>query len=200
MAEMRMCKECGKLFLPKGREKYCPDTHYRPCPICGTPVVNIYLSDPPRKCDNCRGRRNLKPATNHSKLFNDKKFGFDDNKFKFAPKPAAESAKPESTPKVAQVTYTAPKIKTQDIITEIPETIDQKEFCDEVTGTVRRYVGPVIKNAFIPGHDYELTINHNDQTYGVKSDLDVTDHKEVNIFLHFTSQISINQNFARIKE
>ena len=56
MIEMRKCKECGKLFHPKGREKYCSDIHYRPCPICGTPVEAKYLSDPPRRCNNCKSK------------------------------------------------------------------------------------------------------------------------------------------------
>lgn len=52
--EMRRCKECGKLFMPKGREQYCSNIHYRPCPICGDPVEAKYLSDPPRRCPKCK--------------------------------------------------------------------------------------------------------------------------------------------------
>lgn len=57
MANMRKCKECGKLFQPKGREQYCSDVHYRPCPVCGTLVEVKYLSDPPRRCANCKGSK-----------------------------------------------------------------------------------------------------------------------------------------------
>ena len=58
--EMRKCKECGELFQPKGREQYCPKQHYRPCPVCGTPVLAKYLSDPPRRCDMCKkSHRNI---------------------------------------------------------------------------------------------------------------------------------------------
>lgn len=204
MAELRKCKECGKMFLPKGREQYCPDVHYRPCPICGTPVVAKYLSDPPKRCDNCRGRKAATPkpaASSPSKLFK-----FVDDQFKFAPKPKETEAPQEVKPEVApQAASSVPQqhdglFKTDDIIFEIPETIDRKDFCKELTGSVRRYIGPVIKNGFIPGHDYELSVKHELNTYGVGSDLDVTDHKEVKIFLHYTSQISINQNFARLKE
>ena len=52
--DMRQCKECGKLFVPKGREQYCSDIHYRPCPVCGKPVEAKYLSDPARRCDDCK--------------------------------------------------------------------------------------------------------------------------------------------------
>ena len=52
--EMRKCKECGKLFAPKGREQYCSDIHYRPCPVCGKPVEAKYLSDPARRCEDCK--------------------------------------------------------------------------------------------------------------------------------------------------
>lgn len=200
MAEMRTCKECGKLFIPKGRERYCSDVHYRPCPICGTPVEAKYLSDPPRKCNNCRGKRSApKPQSKPSKMFkfDDAKFSFGEDKFKFAPQPKTEE-KAEPTREIPKPT--SPIIKTSDIITEIPETVNEGLFCKETTGTVRRYIGPEIKNGFIPGHDYELIVDHSGQCYGVKSELDVTDHAEVNIFLHYTSQISINQNFARIKE
>lgn len=65
MPEMRKCKECGKLFQPKGREQYCSDIHYRPCPICGTPVEAKYLSDPPRRCANCKASNKL---AEHSRM------------------------------------------------------------------------------------------------------------------------------------
>ena len=54
---MRKCKECGKLFQPKGREQYCSDVHYRPCPVCGKLVEVKYLSDPPRRCENCKSQK-----------------------------------------------------------------------------------------------------------------------------------------------
>lgn len=53
--EMKKCKECGKLFLPKSkRQQYCDAIHYRPCPVCGKPVIAKYLSDPARRCDDCK--------------------------------------------------------------------------------------------------------------------------------------------------
>jgi len=55
---INICKECGKQFEAKSaRIMYCPGPHYRPCPICGEPVLAKYLSDPPRRCDKCRGAK-----------------------------------------------------------------------------------------------------------------------------------------------
>lgn len=55
------CAACGKLFQPKGRERYCPGPHYKPCPVCGELVVATYWSDPPKRCDKCRAA-NAKPV------------------------------------------------------------------------------------------------------------------------------------------
>ena len=59
MAE-KMCAACGKMFQPKGRERYCPGPHYKPCPVCGELVVATYWSDPPKRCEKCRAA-NAKP-------------------------------------------------------------------------------------------------------------------------------------------
>ena len=53
MAELKMkkCKECGKMFMPtSNKQQYCTEVHYRPCPVCGKPVLAKYLSDPARCC------------------------------------------------------------------------------------------------------------------------------------------------------
>ena len=52
---INICKECGKQFEAKSpRILYCSAVHYRPCPVCGEPVVAKYLSDPPRRCEKCK--------------------------------------------------------------------------------------------------------------------------------------------------
>lgn len=49
--EPKRCKECGELFIPKtSRQKYCNKNHYRPCPVCGKPVLVKYFSEPTRTC------------------------------------------------------------------------------------------------------------------------------------------------------
>ena len=57
----RECAACGKLFQPKGRERYCSGPHYKPCPVCGEQVLTIYWSDPPKRCEKCR-KANAKPV------------------------------------------------------------------------------------------------------------------------------------------
>lgn len=38
--EPKICKECGKVFIPKnGMSKYCDDTHYRKCRVCGKSFI-----------------------------------------------------------------------------------------------------------------------------------------------------------------
>ena len=49
--ELKRCKECGELFMPKSaRQQYCKKIHYRPCPVCGKLVIAKHLGDPPRTC------------------------------------------------------------------------------------------------------------------------------------------------------
>lgn len=57
----RECAACGKLFQPKGRERYCEGPHYKPCPVCGEMVIATYWSDPAKRCEKCR-KANAKPA------------------------------------------------------------------------------------------------------------------------------------------
>lgn len=59
---INICKECGKQFEASSpRIRYCSDIHYRPCPICGKPVVAKYLSDPARRCDECKNKGKMVP-------------------------------------------------------------------------------------------------------------------------------------------
>lgn len=51
MYKPRKCKECGKEFIPNSsRQFYCKEPHYRPCPVCGKPVLVKQFSDVPRAC------------------------------------------------------------------------------------------------------------------------------------------------------
>lgn len=171
--EMRKCKECGKMFMPKGREKYCPDVHYRPCPDCGKPVIAKYLSDPARKCDDCKHKRGS-GASKPKALFN---------------------IKPEEFNTIDQ--NTTPEVDTSNLVTDIPVTIGTIEFCEQTTGVVRTYIGPELKNSFIPGHDYLMKVEHSGYTYNVSATEDVTANEGVDMFRNFSSQISFHQHFAR---
>lgn len=48
--EERVCEICGKSFKVYGTQKYCPEPHYRPCPVCGKPVQYHRKSDPAQCC------------------------------------------------------------------------------------------------------------------------------------------------------
>lgn len=65
--EQKTCAACGKLFHPKGRERYCDGPHYKPCPVCGEQVLAVYWSDPPKRCEKCRAA-NAKVAKPVEKL------------------------------------------------------------------------------------------------------------------------------------
>ena len=69
---MKKCKECGKLFEAKSAKvQYCSAIHYRPCPVCGKPVVAKYLSDPARCCSRkCSAVRNSKASNDNVKPVN----------------------------------------------------------------------------------------------------------------------------------
>jgi len=193
MPEMRKCKECGKLFMPKGREKYCSDVHYRPCPICGEPVIAKYLSDPPRKCEKCKHTKSQPSAVPKQKQIFGSWNSINPNKNKSATIVHDSKSAPEAE-------IVKPVINTDDLVTEIPATIGQAEFCEQLTGTVRRYIGKAIPGSFIPNHDYLMKVEHDEYTYGVSVSEDLTEGEDVNIFRNFSSQISIHQNFARKKE
>ena len=43
----RVCEICGDTFMPStGVQKICSKKHYRPCPVCGKPVLQEYKDDP----------------------------------------------------------------------------------------------------------------------------------------------------------
>lgn len=171
--EVKKCAECGKPF--SGRGKYCSDTHYRPCPICGTPVIAKYLSDPARRCDKCKGS---KAPANTSKP-----------KQLFSLEPEVVS---EMKPKAVDW--------SDKIVSETPEKVETAVFCEMQNGTVRIYIGPEIKKGFIPGHEYLIHVEHDGYTYVVTSKEDLTSGEDVDIAVNYSSQISFHQHLARIKE
>lgn len=170
MNNMRRCKECGKLFQPKGREQYCSDIHYRPCPICGDPVEVKYLSDPPRRCTKCKSKN-----INHIKtkpLFNVNEVNKDD-----------------------QINDTSisnkeiEKEKSTDIKADIPPGKD-----------IRQFIGKDYKHGkgYLPGHLYELNISKDEYSYWVSAIYDWTEGKSVSITELFSSKISIEGHFKQL--
>lgn len=59
--DKRKCVWCGKEFQPRSpRQTSCKDDHYRPCAICGEPLLvkesyQNYMKYGPRTCSRCRG-------------------------------------------------------------------------------------------------------------------------------------------------
>lgn len=194
MSEMRTCKECGKLFTPKGREQYCSEIHYRPCPICGAPAEVKYFNDPPRKCDKCSHRRGSSKSTfmtfpHHTKSL-----------FKFTPKDGPAVPKQTIAPKLAEVKPAVNEEWRSKYSKDIPQPTTQSIFCETTSGTVLMYIGNAHKNNFIPGHEYLLKVEHNDYVYEVTSKEDVTAGEDCDIIMPFASQISFHQNFRKVIE
>ena len=51
--EMKICKFCGKEFLPRTfRQVYCDGPHYKPCPVCGKLVLIKTPRDPAVTCSS----------------------------------------------------------------------------------------------------------------------------------------------------
>lgn len=195
-ASMKKCKECGKLFVPKGRENYCSDVHYRPCPICGKPVEVKYFSDPPRKCEDCKYRK-VRPlpaamSTKSKSLFN---VIPEDNE----PSGLAQlKAEIEFSDNVSDGVVEAGWM--DQVETTAPTTIDSVQFCEHVTGSVMVFIGKPHKNSFQPGHQYLLKVERSDYVYNVSSVEDVTSGESCDIIRPFASQISFYQNFGKIRK
>lgn len=52
-SKTKICELCGKEFIPESNtQRYCKKDHYRPCPICGKPVLVKAAYDVPRTCSN----------------------------------------------------------------------------------------------------------------------------------------------------
>ena len=203
MPEMRQCKECGEMFMPKGREKYCSKVHYRPCPICGTPVVAKYLSDPPSKCANCKGKK-MQPASAVSKpksIFNiddDKK---EEKQTTEKPVEAASEIVEEESSVQQEINEKLQEGSAKPAQEEITKTIDPDEFCAALNDTIRRYIGPNMEGSykFVNGHDYKILVDRKESCYMVSSTHDITAGKEVSCFGLYSSQISIRNRFIVMK-
>lgn len=206
--ELRKCKECGKMFQPKGREQYCSDIHYRPCPICGEPVIAKYLSDPARKCDKCRGKKTPSASTPakptaptvrpmqmaQKSLFNIKPMTIPGQPKKPESQPAAkaESVDKEETAKLEKLNLV------------IPERLESAIFCDRATGSTFRFVRSKPLCGFIPKHIYTLKVDRDNAAYIVTSVFDNTLDREINyhdrnvIGMRCTSQLSFYNYFQPV--
>ena len=196
---LRKCKECGKTFLPKGREQYCSDIHYRPCPICGDLVEVKYLSDPPRKCSKCRHIK-VKSLTGQapSNLTSISKAIVKNSN------QSCELTQLESEPETVLLNKKSDRavdnkwMKDVDIIKCVPT--DSAVFCEHVDGTVMVYIGKQFKNGFIPGHQYLLKVEKTDYVYRVSSTEDISAGESCDILIPYASQISFYQSFGKLRD
>lgn len=202
--ELRKCKECGKMFEPKGREQYCSDIHYRPCPVCGTLVVAKYLSDPARRCDKCKGTRGtavpkiptmgsmqaIKPMQpmKMKSLFNIPQMTN-----------PGEIAK---TQKIAEPKQAAQPASKYEI--KIPERVESSIFCSKVTGQTFRFVRKDALCGWEPGHIYRISVTQDNSAYIITTTFDNTLGREIEfrgrnmLGMRCTSQLSFYNYFQPV--
>lgn len=175
--EMKKCKECGKLFMPKSmRSQYCDALHYRPCPVCGKPVEAKYLSDPPRCCSKeCQQASRAK------------------NK----PQASLNSTPTSSTIQIdvgdsSTCVNVISSVTCHNIASNLSE--EGKRLIE--SGQPRTFVGKS-SSGFCQGHTYMLEINQDRDygTYSISGYYDLTEDKSVDIEIMITSKISFNQFF-----
>lgn len=175
--EMRKCKECGKLFMPKSmRSQYCDALHYRPCPVCGKPVEAKYLSDPPRCCSKeCQQASRAK------------------NKSQAVPASiSAASTIQIDTDEGTTCVNVISLVDRHNIASNLSE--EGKRLVE--SGQPRTFVGKS-SSGFCQGHTYMLEINQDGDygTYIVSGYYDLTEDKSVAIETTIASKLSFNQFF-----
>ena len=188
MSDLRACKECGKLFQPKGREQYCSEIHYRPCPECGEPVVAKYLSDPPRRCEKCKNIRSKDASNASSTKFVTIKMPpipvikLDDNF-----KSAVNSNKPKVDAKPVEI-----EIDLSDT-EKIPERRETEFFCSEMSGSTVRFIRKQPLCGWVPGKDYKVDVTHDVAAYIV-----TCNENNNKISLRCASQVSFFNYFRKV--
>lgn len=187
-----ICKECGEPFeAPSARIKYCSKVHYRPCPICGKPVEAKYLSDPPRKCEECRGSR--KHDTVVSEITTTEKKND-------APRPAAKVGL-FKIPTLEQLIQVKPEPKPKpepepSLIPQAKETVARPANLPEDARlyTRRSTCG------FIHNHYYKIEVDRDPvyHNYWVTCLEDYTSGTAEEHLIILSSQISVDQAFQKI--
>ena len=190
MNEQRACKECGKLFTPKGREQYCPDIHYRPCPVCGKPVVAKYLSDPPRRCEDCKAKRKPAQEVPMHPLMLTKKVAE-----KVVVEPQAYAAT-DAVPSTPAVPTQLVKPTDSDRPGKKEEMVD---ITDELGMSTLQYVGTLQRNNYFQaGHVYLTKVFRTFYGYWIEAYFDATNDEEVDIARPYSSKVGILHDFKQI--
>lgn len=215
--EMKKCKECGKLFTPKSAQSvYCDDIHFRPCPVCGKAVEAKYLSDPARCCSKecsavaraqkkeAEKAKTIESVLNPMKAFdpstnNTHSVTVTIDKNRDGKGVRTLFAMPQDIQTVPDDFIPMPKPETP--VKKLKQLSEDTEHATALRKNypVRTYVGtPTL--GFEPGHEYALDIDKDDRNilYVVTAIYDFTEGKDIDIVIHLSSQISINQNFAQL--
>lgn len=175
--EMKPCKECGKLFVPKHKlSLYCDDIHYRPCPVCGKLVIAKYLSDPARCCS---GKCKAELGGRHK--FN-----------KVADNVAAVAVDVDEF-------ITSEEVSTEDSVTIEPavDEVNPENVIDPLTLPRKQYVGKDAEG-FISGHTYHVNVDAADGVYNIFAHYDVTDDKKVELSLTINSKSTYYKKFKSV--
>ena len=196
--EMKRCKECGKMFVPRHkRQVYCDDVHYRPCPVCGKLVEAKYLSDPARVCSN-ECRKILAQRTKSQ---------------------MKETLVPVDVPVSDDTLVTEDSLRASDdtLVTEdeinvsvtssdseVVEPAASKETSESDYASqlrdnhkVKRYEGKAVLG-FVPGHEYAVDIEKSDYVYNVTALYDFTEGKSVDLMMPVSSKTSFYRSFKSV--
>lgn len=183
--EMKKCKECGKLFMPKStRSQYCDDLHYRPCPVCQKSVEAKYLSDPPRCCSK-ECQQILKKQNRPNLQVNEIGGSIGDSDIQI-------EADDSTT-----VVNVLSDISGHNIH---PQLSSEGQFILE-DSEVRTYVGKS-SSKFIQGHTYAIKVSR-DPDYGnylVKGYYDLSEDEQCDALSIHASMISLNQFFLPVSK
>lgn len=199
--ELRKCKECGKMFEPKGREQYCSDVHYRPCPVCGKPVIAKYLSDPARRCEGCRGKSvKSQPSAPAQPSMIIKPMTIPQAKslFKISPMTIPQAKKTEAKKEVKQeiVKEEVTRVDTDGLDSAQPR-VEPQLFMAYVRGNIFRFMRSKPLCGWDPGHDYTIeSIEHDEGCYSILAHEEAPECKKIGF--RVTSQMSFFNYFRRV--
>ena len=142
------------------------------CPVCGKLVEAKYLSDPPKKCDACRGSKVqvMKPAS-------------------AVPKKLFTLPTLEGMLKAREKQQEAAKPVKLD---NVPAINREADYPDAL-----RYIGPTLRCGLIHNHKYTIESEKKDYVYWVTALMDATMGRAVDITIQYASKISIDQKFVK---
>lgn len=180
LVEMKKCKECGKLFVPRNpRQQYCDELHHRPCPVCGKPVEAKYLSDPARVCSNeckkilAQRKRDEKKADKVAKIV----------------EPVVGIVDKEELKEEVKVT----ELPTP----EGPVDVEYEEMMKK-THKVKQYSGKDVCG-FKNGHIYAVDIERPEYAYEVTAVYDFTEHTTTDVMILVSSKTSFYRYFKPVE-